>query len=211
MKILHLSDTHGVHRRLKNLPEADIVVHSGDFCMVGEEHEALDFLNWFCDLPYKHKIFICGNHDICLHGGRVDGLDENVYHLDNSGIEIEGLKFYGVPLAPLDDCSSRQTRSYEAIPEDTDILITHAPAHGILDLDAGLTSELINYGSPELLERVQKIHPRAHLFGHIHRQHGMEWRHLAAGHSTLFSNGAIMNEDYSNFNTPNIIEILPAE
>ena len=47
MKILHLSDTHGCHHRLRDLPEADVVVHSGDFCMVGSEQEAIDFLNWF--------------------------------------------------------------------------------------------------------------------------------------------------------------------
>ena len=60
-KIIHLSDTHGCHRRLTDLPEADIVVHSGDFTMNGSEQEAIDFLNWFCDLDYPHKIFICGN------------------------------------------------------------------------------------------------------------------------------------------------------
>ena len=54
MKILHLSDTHGCHRRLRDLPEADVVVHSGDFCMVGSEQEALDFLNWFCDLCHTN-------------------------------------------------------------------------------------------------------------------------------------------------------------
>ena len=58
MKILHLSDTHGCHHRLRNLPEADVLVHSGDFTMTGTESEALDFLNWLCDLPYKHKIFM---------------------------------------------------------------------------------------------------------------------------------------------------------
>ena len=58
MRILHLSDTHGCHRRLRELPEADVVVHSGDFCMVGTEEEAIDFMNWFCDLPYKHKILL---------------------------------------------------------------------------------------------------------------------------------------------------------
>ena len=57
MKILHLSDTHNCHHRLRDLPGADVVVHSGDFCMVGTEQEALDFLNWFCDLPYK-QIFL---------------------------------------------------------------------------------------------------------------------------------------------------------
>ena len=42
MKILHLSDTHGCHHRLHDLPEADVAVHSGDFCMVGTEAEAID-------------------------------------------------------------------------------------------------------------------------------------------------------------------------
>ena len=40
MKILHLSDTHGCHRRLRDLPEADVVIHSGDFTMNGSEAEA---------------------------------------------------------------------------------------------------------------------------------------------------------------------------
>ena len=43
LKILHLSDTHGVHSRLRNLPEADILVHSGDFTMSGSEAETLDY------------------------------------------------------------------------------------------------------------------------------------------------------------------------
>ena len=60
--ILHLSDTHSQHRRLTQLPDADILVHSGDFTMNGSEQEAIDFMNWFCDLSYPHKIFICGNH-----------------------------------------------------------------------------------------------------------------------------------------------------
>ena len=43
LKILHLSDTHGVHRRLRDLPEADILVHSGDFTISGSEVETLDY------------------------------------------------------------------------------------------------------------------------------------------------------------------------
>ena len=53
MKILHLSDTHGYHRKLADLPPADVIVHSGDFTMTGSQEEAIDFLNWFCDLPYN--------------------------------------------------------------------------------------------------------------------------------------------------------------
>lgn len=202
MKILHLSDTHGAHHRLRNLPEADIVVHSGDFCMVGEEREALDFLNWFCDLPYKHKIFICGNHDDCLYGANIDGLDSNVHHLCNSGIEIEDVRFYGVSMFTEDCVSTRQVRNYASIPDNTDVLITHSPAYGILDLDNSEKDEFIHYGSEELLERVMAVNPRTHLFGHVHRQHGMTEQN-----GTVFSNGAIMNDDYSKLNTPNIIEI----
>ena len=200
MKILHLSDTHGAHHRLRELPQADVVVHSGDFCMVGEEREALDFLNWFCDLPYRHKIFICGNHDSCLYGANIDGLDNNVHYLCNSHVEIDGLKFYGVPMFMEDCITGRQARNYAQIPDDTDILITHSPAFGILDLDDSIDGEFIHYGSEEILERVMRIHPRAHLFGHIHRRHG-----VTEQNGIIFSNGAIMNDDYSSLQTPDII------
>lgn len=218
MRILHLSDTHGCHRRLRDLPEADVVVHSGDFCMVGSEQEAIDFLNWFCDLPYRHKIFICGNHDDCLYEANIDGLDDNVHYLCNSGIEIDGLKFYGVPMFMGDCITDRQSRNYARIPEDTDILITHSPAYGILDFDDG-----IHYGSEEILERLPALHQlKAHLFGHIHTQHGMDERLPAAENldeqylaaealsrvtKIIFSNGAIMNSDYTNLKAPNVIEI----
>ena len=197
MKILHLSDTHGCHHRLRDLPDADIVVHSGDFCMVGTEQEAIDFLNWFCDLPYRHKIFICGNHDDCLYGAKVDGLDPNVHYLCNSVIEIDGLKFYGVPLFMGDCVTDRQSRNYARVPDDTDILITHSPVYGILDFD-----DNINYGSEELLHRMSALNLKALLFGHIHAQHG-----LIKQSGIIFSNGAIMNSTYDSLNAPNIIEI----
>ena len=62
--ILCLSDTHNRHRSLRHLPEADVLVHCGDFTEHGTEEEALDFLNWLCDLPYRHKLFTIGNHDV---------------------------------------------------------------------------------------------------------------------------------------------------
>ena len=197
MKILHISDTHGCHRRLHDLPQADIVVHSGDFTMNGSEQEALDFMNWFCDLPYPQKIFICGNHDECLYGATIDGLDGNVHYLCNSGIELEGLKFYGVPMFMGDCITDRQTRHYANIPDDTDILITHTPPFGILDFD-----DNINYGSEELLSRISVVRPRLNLFGHIHARHGIK-----VFNGITFSNGAIMNADYSNLEKPNFIEI----
>jgi len=195
MKILHISDTHNCHRRLIDLPKADVVVHSGDFTMSGSEQEAIDFLNWFCDLPYNHKIFICGNHDTCLYGATIDGLDNNVHYLCNSGIIIDGIKFYGVPMFIGDCATDRQSRNIYNIPTDTDVLITHSPAYAILDFD-----DNINYGDEQLLEKVMAVHPRLHLFGHIHAQHG-----ITTNLGITFSNGAIMSADYTNLNAPNIL------
>lgn len=197
MRILHLSDTHNCHHRLRDLPEADVVVHSGDFCMVGTEQEAIDFMNWFCDLPYRQKIFICGNHDACLYGTNIEGLDSNVHYLCNSGIEIEGIKFYGISMFTEDCISDRQNRNYSNIPIDTDVLITHSPAFGILDFD-----DNIHYGSEELLTRLSALNLRAHLFGHIHANHG-----ITTIGNTIFSNGAIMNTDYTHLLNPIRLEI----
>lgn len=197
MNILHISDTHSCHRSLRDLPDADVVVHSGDFCMVGSETEAIDFMNWFCDLPYAHKIFICGNHDDCLYGANIDGLDPNVHYLCNSGVEIDGVKFYGVPMFPDDCVTDRQQRNITNIPSDTNVLITHCPAYGILDFD-----DDINYGDELLLTKVMEVHPRIHLFGHIHAQHG-----IVKEHGITFSNGAIMNSDYSKPFRPNLLTI----
>lgn len=197
MKVLHISDTHGCHRQLHDLPQADVIVHSGDFTMNGSEQEALDFMNWFCDLSYPHMIFICGNHDDCLYGSTIDGLDDNVHYLCNSGVEIDGMKFYGIPMFMSDCITGRQARHYANIPDDTDILITHTPPFGILDFD-----DNINYGSEELLSRITAVQPRLHLFGHIHSQRG-----IVTLSGTIFSNGAVMNTDYSNLRKPNLIDL----
>ncbi len=186
MRILHISDTHGCHRRLQNLPDADVIVHSGDITMTGSADEAIDFMRWFCDLPYAHKVFIAGNHDFCLHGGEPDGLDANCHYLRNNAVEFGGFKFHGIPLSVEDSVSGSVLRSYAAIPGDTDILITHQPPLNILDLSEGF-----HYGSPELRGRVMRIRPRAHLFGHIHDAAGT----VKSG-DIVFSNGAVLTGSY---------------
>lgn len=197
MRLLHISDTHGYHWQLKNIPEAEVLIHSGDFCMTGSETEALDFLNWFCDLPYLHKIFICGNHDECLYGANIEWLDENVYYLCNSGATIEGVKFYGVPMFIADSVIGRQEHNFAKIPDDTDVLITHTPPLGILDNDDG-----IHYGSDILFEKVTNIHPAMHLFGHIHPKHG-----IILKNGIIFSNGAMISNQHFLASKFNVIEI----
>ena len=89
--------------------------------MAGPEQEAIDFLNRFCDLPYEHKIFICGNHDDCLYGANINVLPDNMQQLCNSGVEIDGVKFYGVPMFVGDCITDSQNRNYDNIPTGTDV------------------------------------------------------------------------------------------
>ena len=186
MTILHISDTHGRHRKLKDLPPADVLVHSGDFTMAGTEDEAIEFLEWFIDLPHPHKILIAGNHDDCLRGEAIEGLPDNCHYLDCSGVNIHGVSFYGMPLFMQDLMEGNMESKYEDIPADIDVLITHQPPLGILDDDGSN-----EYGSAELLARVLDICPKIHLFGHIHNATGIH-----AGKYTAFSNGSVVDQNY---------------
>ena len=197
MRILHISDTHNLHKDLRDLPEADVIVHSGDMSLASTENELFDFINWFCDLPYKHKIFIAGNHDNLLFDSNIDGLDENVYFLQNSGVTINGVKFYGVPMFMEYDITGEDKRVIAAIPSDTDVLITHQPPKGILDLD-----DDIHYGSEQLMQKVLEIKPKLHLFGHIHCANG-----IVRQHDIVFSNGSISTHRYGLTFKPRVIEI----
>jgi hypothetical protein len=203
MKILHLSDTHGQHHALKSLPEADIIVHSGDFTFGGSETEAYDFMNWFCDLPYEHKIFISGNHDMCMYGAdNIEGLPDNVHYLCNSGIAIDGIKFYGLPMFMEDYLEGRVKVLFDNVPDDTNILITHQPPYGICDL-ADYGKGLQHQGNHDLAERIKQLYAlRYHLFGHEHSAYGTE-----RCDDIIFSNAALLTPEYEMVRQPAVIEV----
>lgn len=197
MKLLHISDTHGLHNELKHLPYADILVHSSDFTLDGKEQEALDFINWLCDLPHRHKIFIAGNHDLCMYDAGIDGLPDNVHYLNNSHVTIEGLKIHGMPMFSENIITGDDIKNTEAIPDDADIVVTHQPPMGILDLSEGS-----NYGCMFLLARITAVSPACHLFGHVHNSYGIT--HIG---NTVFSNAAVLDEDYRLKNEPRLLDL----
>lgn len=197
MRIVHVSDTHNMHRMLKELPKADIIVHSGDFTMTGTKNEAVDFINWFCDLPYRHKIFIAGNHDFCMFNATVEGLPENVYMLNRSDVTIDGVRFFGIPYFVESEISGEDEEYIKAVPNDCDILITHMPPFNILDFSDG-----IHYGNMSLRKKIAEVKPLYHLFGHIHNNYG-----VTRQNGTVFSNAALLNDTYEINNKPRVFEI----
>jgi Icc-related predicted phosphoesterase len=201
MRILHISDTHNHHRLLHNLPAADIIIHSGDAAVTGKPEEIMDFFDWFSGLNYKYKIFVAGNHDDCLHGKNSetiqDFLPDNCFYLCNSGVTIDGLKFWGVPYFTMDDVNGTIPQMMAQIPADTDILITHRPPLGILDTTDN------SYGCIDLLQAVLKISPRYHLFGHAHGAYGIE-----KSNATTFVNASVLNENNRLPNKPFLFRVF---
>ena len=208
MTLTLISDTHFRHNQLE-LPGGDMLIHAGDLCGHGTEGEALAFLRWFGEQPYKYKIFIAGNHDWFFEkNSKIDIykiIPENIYYLNDSGVEIEGLKIWGSPVQPafLDWAFNRKkgaeiNKHWKLIPKDTDILITHGPPFGILDR----TTSNYNAGCEMLLKKVNQIQPKLHVFGHIHEGYGM----VEKG-KTIFANASSVNFNYQMVNAPIVIEI----
>lgn len=185
MKILQISDTHNRHRLLTNLPAADVMVHCGDFAENGTEEEVLDFLNWYIDLPYKYKIFVTGNHDLCLWDAKdIEDLPENVFFLQDRGVTIEGVKFFGIAY----------NHSERLIPEGTDIVITHEPPIMILDQSAGR-----HWGNFPLLNRIKEVKPRYHFFGHAHESYG-----TLNQNGIIFSNASLLDDQCRLCHSPKL-------
>lgn len=188
MTILQISDTHNRHQLLKDLPAADVLVHCGDFTDMGTEEEVLNFLNWFIEQPYRHKIFVTGNHDLCLwEAENIEDLPDNIYFLQDRGCEIEGVRFFGLAY----------NHSESLIPIGIDVLVTHEPPVMILDKSSGT-----HWGNLALKNRVMEIAPKFHLFGHAHDGHG-----VINLNGIIFSNGSSIDDEYRMCYQPRVIEL----
>lgn len=203
MKFVAISDTHGQHDKL-DLPDGDVVLHAGDISKRGTEQQVREFLSWFSALKYQYKIFIAGNHDFFLEKLQEETLREiipsNVIYLQDSGVEINGIKIWGSPVQPWfhDWAFNRQRgpdirKHWDLIPDDTDILLTHGPIKGVLDR----TVYGQEVGCADLLDAVRRIEPPFHICGHIHEAYG---EHVSG--ETKFINASVLNEDYILVNSP---------
>jgi hypothetical protein len=218
MKVTLISDTHNKHKHIHNnslgdLPGGDLLIHAGDISSMGYEHEITEFAKWFDGLEYTHKIFIAGNHDWGFQTkpekikGNLSGYktieyiqDETITIQDGDGPSIN---IYGSPWQPefynwafnLPTKGPELFSKWEAIPETTDILVTHGPAYGFLDDVEGRRGE--HLGCELLTDRIKLIKPKIHVCGHIHTGYG----HYFDGH-THFFNASLLNERYLYSHTP---------
>lgn len=185
MRIWFISDTHNQHEFLR-VPKADAVVHCGDESThqvpAMNEPEARRFFAWYNELNIPLKIFVPGNHSTAIESGMVTAADyPEIHFLIHQALERNGVKFFGSPYVPrFHDWAYMRKRTqldavWQTIPDDTQILLTHGPPKGILDLTTDYESKgLVQAGCAALRRHVeQRIQPHIHAFGHLHDEHGI--------------------------------------
>jgi Icc-related predicted phosphoesterase len=229
MKILHISDTHGFHNQFPKTTwdGIDVVIHSGDcsnyYDAFRNEHEVWDFLDWYKDVPVKYKIYVAGNHDTSIERKRItkkDFEERGIIYLEDNFVNIDGVKFYGTPITPTFNqwafmkARDKTHHVWEAIPEDTAVLIVHGPPKGIRDLSYDRQGNLEFCGDNALLKRCMALKNTLKFmcFGHIHNMDGVlnQGTSTFATTQTVFSNAACVDDgrfDRGLTSFGNILEI----
>lgn len=232
MKILFLSDTHGAkfHTKLQ-IPECDVIVHSGDIGGRTNLIELGEFLVWYESLNVPIKIWTAGNHDIILDKDWVERqklkntiqgiIAEQQYndgqelikkfktiYLLNSEFVHDGIKFWGSPYSP------SFHREYWAFNADrgeeikqywdlipNDVDVLITHSPSKYILDRCLDNGF-NAGCEELNKKINEIQPLIHSFGHIHEGYGTKLQN-----KTLCINASVLNFNYQLTNKPILVQV----
>jgi len=186
IRILHISDTHGLHRTVEEqypMPEADVLIHAGDFTDSAHKSEFIDFNKWLGTLHkrYPVRIVIAGNHEYKqrLDPEAIICLLTNATVLEHETLDVNGLCIFGSPWVPGQKAAcpgdgAKAKHRFAEIPEGVDILLTHGSPFGIMDCCE--RAELQWGGSKALRHEIMRARPRVHMFGHMHEQRGL-WHH----------------------------------
>jgi len=222
-RITVLSDTHTKHGLIpmEDLPGGDMILFAGDLMNSGyNRNDIWDFCHWFQSLKqYEDKIFIAGNHDRMFENHPEDvkvWLEKFplINYLQDEQLTLYGdgpngdmpennIRIYGSPWQPeffnwafnLPKNGIEIASKWLAIPDNTDILITHGPAYGTLDTVKGRQYD--NLGCGMLAQRIKVIKPKIHICGHIHSGYGYKFKD-----GTHYFNASVLDEQYQYTQKP---------
>jgi Icc-related predicted phosphoesterase len=212
IKVVAMSDLHGVLPPSQSIPKCDLVLIGGDIC---GPHGVLDqsvwlyreFKPWLENLPADKVIGVAGNHDFIWE--KAPHLVPKLpwTYLQDNFYEFKGWKIYGSPWQlrffdwafNLDELDLN--RRWQIIPDDTDIIVLHGPPYGFGDL----TNNKEHVGSPSLTEKIKRVKPKLVIYGHIHPGFGVH-----DYHGSTLANVSILDDQYIWTNLPTEI-ILDVE
>lgn len=213
MRLVCVSDVH--FYPMPKLPRGDVLIVAGDLTSSGTFGQLAECGKWLRDQPFDCKLVIAGNHDFLFEkdynlarAAIQDGVGGTVY-LQDQVFVLDDVVFYGAPWSVKyhfwafgnDPGKAESIARWDKIPPGVDVLITHGPPKGILDLAPNGYS----LGDSDLTARVQALKPRLHVFGHVHHSHG-----TAKVGDTLFVNAAICDEQYKHTQEPIVLDYKPS-
>jgi Icc-related predicted phosphoesterase len=185
MKLVAISDLHA--NLPQNVPEGDVLIIAGDITFNGRQDYEVqaNFINgkfnkWTNKQleTFKEVILVAGNHDTVFEimPGLIN-LDSRIHYLEDSSVEIEGIKFWGTPWTiPFCDWGfnandTKRDIVFNLIPENTDVLISHGPPKaGILGWNMGNK----DCGDYILGRHIRRVNPKYCFCGHIHEGSGLD-------------------------------------
>lgn len=219
MKIIAISDTHDKFHLMAPIPDGDVLIHAGDLTTSGGISSLAKAAEWLRKQPHKYKVMISGNHDWAFANANHDVAvqlfkDAGMIYLQDNETVIEGIKFYGAPWQPwYHDFAFNLPRGsviaakWKNIPDDTNVLITHGPPYGILDLVEDNIFNMgrdLHQGCEDLINRIKQLDKlKAHIFGHLHLSGGK----IEVINNVIFGNAAICTERYVPSNPPLVFEV----
>ncbi|KAL7527356.1 hypothetical protein ACHAXR_003550, partial [Thalassiosira sp. AJA248-18] len=168
------------------LPQADVLLHCGDFAASGSRKTQRaaarrldDFLARQTHIP--EKIVVQGNHDPDSPAKVLFPSSKALYVRSSSTLMVNGVSFTLEPFSrrmAFRSIRRRTTSSYgvsSSLPK-CDIFVSHEPPKGVLDL----TYHGFSAGSLYLRELVEHAEhkPRLWLCGHIHESRGVMTKHF---------------------------------
>jgi Icc-related predicted phosphoesterase len=204
LDLVVLSDNHTYFDFLE-VPAGDILIHCGDFSYRGNSDEVYAFIDWIKKQPHKHKLWIPGNHELSLEDFpyNIETIDaeSGAVCIHNKEHIIDGIKFFGSAYTPkygtwaFMNTEEQAKRYWENAPLDVDVLVTHGPPKGVLDM----TISGDHAGSQALFDYVKKVNPHYHFFGHIHEAYGVD---IYTSCKTVFINACVLDEKYKPLHQP---------
>lgn len=216
MKLVLFSDTHARHRHLSRLPKGDLAIFAGDCLGWGNMLELYGFVQWLEEqaTKFKYVLMVAGNHDRIIEQQPEESREllyriPNLIYLQDSGEEVEGVRFWGSPWTIefknwhfMRRGGPDIDKAWALIPDDTQVLITHSPPANILDKgsipNTTIGCEMLAYR----LGPDGNLKPRLHVFGHSHESYGQE-----EANGILHVNAALCNGRNDLVRKPVVLEL----
>jgi Icc-related predicted phosphoesterase len=215
-----IADLHGHYPKLEG---GDLLIVAGDLTARDTVQEYEKFCDWMhLQNHYQKKIVIAGNHDNGMVGKKaqkcLDPINPNYEwfeYLCDSGTDFNRLKIWGSPWTKTFEgmnprckaftCDTEEELAvkFSLIPDDIDILITHSPPNGVLDIVQNyITGKAERVGSKSLRRIIGRIQPKLWVCGHIHEGYGEFKDDTLTRSKYHIVNCSHVNERYEPVNKP---------